>query len=218
MYEERRPDSPVVQCIWQARAERDKSYLVPAAEFWDIWFTRESDGEVHAGLSGPQLGHRRIHSRVGQHSWGVQLEAHVILPGVGKALLLGGEQLLGVSRGRITLGGHWLDLPEFGDLMVFVARLLDRGVLRSDDDVRRMLSGDVTYSERHRQRRIRDTTGVTRKKIDQLARARDAFEMLLRGVPPAECAAQCGFTDQAHLTRTLTLFHGQTPARVPSGT
>ena len=97
-------------------------------------------------------------------------------------------------------------------------RLLTLDILRCDDDVRRMLSGDdAGYSERHRQRRVRATTGLTRKQIDQLARAREAFAMLLQGVPASECAARSGFSDQAHLTRSLRTFHGQTPAQVLSG-
>lgn len=45
-------------------------------------------------------------------------------------------------------------------------------------------------------------------------RARHAFELLQQGVPPAECAEECGYSDQAHLTRSLRVFHGLTPARI----
>ncbi|GAA1712797.1 hypothetical protein GCM10009809_06150 [Isoptericola hypogeus] len=218
MYEEHRPDSPVLACVWQARATKDERYLVPAVEYWDLWFAREPGGELLAGLSGPTLGHRWIRSTIGEHSWGVQLKAHVVLPGVSKQLLLGGEQQLVVEAGHVTLAQHAVPFPEFDDLEAFTDRLLELDVLRCDDDVRRMLTGDdAGYSERHRQRRVRAATGLTRKQIEQLSRARGAFALLLQGVPPIECAARCGFADQAHLTRSLRAFHGQTPARVLSG-
>ena len=218
MYEERRPGSPVIECIWQARATRDERYLVPAVEYWDLWFAREPDGQLFAGLAGPTLGHRWIRSTIGEHSWGVQLKAHAVLPGVSKHLLLGGEQRLDVQAGSVMLARHALPFPEFEDLESFTDRLLELDVLRDDDDVRRMLSGDEAgYSERHRQRRVRAATGLTRKQIEQLSRAREAFSLLLQGVPPIECAARCGFADQAHLTRSLRAFHGQTPAQVLSG-
>ncbi|MGW8483963.1 helix-turn-helix domain-containing protein [Microbacterium sp. NPDC055903] len=217
MYEERRPDSPVVECLWQARAVKDERYLVAAVEYWDLWFARSALGEMSAGMAGPTLGHRWIRSTVGEHSWGVQLRAHVSVPGVRKQLLLGGEEHLAVENGRVVIAGHDVPFPEFADLEVFVDRLLELDVLRSDDDVRRMLTGDEAgYSERHRQRRVRAVTGLTRKQIEQLSRARDAFELLLQGVAPSECAARCGFADQAHLTRSLSAFHGQTPAQVLS--
>ncbi|APX34728.1 AraC family transcriptional regulator [Brachybacterium sp. P6-10-X1] len=218
MYEEHHPDSPVLECVWQARATRDECYLVPAVEYWDLWFARAAGGELLAGLSGPTLGHRWIRSTIGEHSWGVQLKAHVVLPGVSKQLLLGGEQRLFVEAGHVTLAKHAVPFPEFADLEAFTDRLLGLDVLRCDGDVRRMLSGDdVGYSERHRQRRVRAATGLTPKQIEQLSRAREAFALLMQGVPPIVCAARCGFADQAHLTRSLRAFHGQTPAQVLSG-
>lgn len=218
MYEERHPDSRVLECVWQARATRDERYLVAAVEYWDLWFAREPDGEMLAGLTGPTLGHRWIRSTVGEHSWGIQLKAHAVLPGVSKLLLRGGEQHLAVRAGKVTIGQHAVPFPEFEDLESFTDRLLELDVLRDDEQVRRMLGGDdVGYSERHRQRRVRAVTGLTRKQIEQLSRAREAFALLLQGVPPTECAARCGFADQAHLTRSLRAFHGQTPAQVLSG-
>ncbi|MEU0265761.1 AraC family transcriptional regulator [Nocardioides sp. NPDC006303] len=218
MYEEHHPDSPVLECVWQARATRDERYLVPAVEYWDLWFAREPDGKLRAGLAGPTLGHRWIRSTIGEHSWGIQLKAHAVLPGVSKQLLLGGEQQLVVEAGHVILAQHAVSFPEFDDLESFTDRLLELDVLRGDNDVRRMLSGDdAGYSERQRQRRVRAATGLTRKQIEQLSRAREAFALLLQGVPPIECAARCGFADQAHLIRSLRVFHGQTPAQVLSG-
>ena len=215
LYEERYPDSPHIECVWQARADRQERYLVPAVEYWDVWFARRPDGELLAGMSGPTLGHRWIESYVGEHGWGVQLSAHVAVPGADKRTMLGGEVALGVSGGRVEILGHLLPFPEYAELEAFADRLLDVGVLRADEEVRRALSGDdAGYSERQWQRRVRDATGLTRKQISQLDRARRAFELLQQGVAPAECAQRCGYSDQAHLTRSLRIFHGSTPARI----
>jgi len=218
LYEERLVDSLHIESVWQARAVRDERYLVPAVEYWDLWFARQPDGPEVAGLSGPTLGHRWVRSAVGEHSWGVQLRAHVAVTAASKRLVLGGEQRLPIEDGWIAIAEHRVRLPEYDDLEAFVERLFEIDVLRADEDVRRALSGDDTgYSERHWQRRVRETTGLTRKQIAQLERAREAFTLLLEGVPPAECAARCGFSDQAHLTRSLGAFHGQTPARILAG-
>ncbi|HMR49982.1 MAG TPA: AraC family transcriptional regulator [Arachnia sp.] len=218
MYEERVTTSPHIECTWQARSVREERYLVAAVEHWDIWFAREPDGRVIAGLSGPALGSRWIASVVGEHGWGVQLSAHVVVPGVPKKLLLGGEIRLPVEDGVVEISAQRVPVPAFEELEGFVERLLGLGVLRSDDDVRRALAGDdAGYSERHWQRRVRESTGVTRKQIAQLTRAREAYALLQQGVTPAECAATCGYADQAHLTRSLRLLHGETPARILAG-
>ncbi|WP_297105253.1 helix-turn-helix domain-containing protein [Tessaracoccus sp.] len=215
LYEERVGASPHVECTWQARAVREERYLVPAIEHWDIWFAREPDGRMVAGLSGPALGSRWIASVVGEYGWGVQLRAHVVVPGVAKKLLLGGEVRLPVAGGQVEISGQRLPMPSIEGLEDFVEQLLRLGVLRSDDDVRRALAGDEAgYSERHWQRQVRASTGITRKQISQLARAREAYALLQGGVVPAECAATCGYADQAHLTRSLRLLHGETPARI----
>ncbi|GAA1629982.1 hypothetical protein GCM10009805_25690 [Leucobacter chromiireducens subsp. solipictus] len=218
IYEERHPHSPVLECVWQARANRDEQYLVPAVEYWDLWFTRAPDGTLDAGMSGPTLGHRWMRSAIGEHSWGIQLKAHVVVPGVSKQLLLGGVQQLAIEAGHVRFAQYLVPFPEFGELEAFTDRLLKLDIIRGDEEVRRMLSGDaVGYSERQRQRRVRAATGLTRKQIQQLSRAREAFALLLQGVSPSACAARCGFADQAHLTRSLQVFHGQTPAQVLSG-
>lgn len=217
-YEERHLASSHIHCVWQARTTQDERYLAPAVEYWDLWFSRQPDGDLLAGLSGPTLGHRWITSVVGEYSWGVQLQAHVGVSDVEKRLVLGGEQRLSVEDGRLRIGQHRVPVPEYRELEAFVDLLLDLEVLRSDEDVRRVLSGDESgFSERHWQRRVRAATGLTRKQIAQLARAREAFVLLQEGVSPAECAARCGFADQAHLTRSLAVFHGQTPARILAG-
>lgn len=191
---------------------------MPAVEHWDLWFTRAADGELRAGIAGPSIGHRWIRSTVGEHSWGVQLKTHIVLPGVRKDLLLGAEQQFVVEDGFITLGMQAVPFPEFEDLESFVQGLLELDVLRHDHAVQRMLTGDdAGYSTRRRQRRIRAATGLTRKQIEQVSRAREAYALLLQGVPPIECAERCGFADQAHLTRSLRVFHGQTPAQVLAG-
>lgn len=43
-----------------------------------------------------------------------------------------------------------------------------------------------------------------------------AREMLLRGLPPASVAADCGFSDQAHMARWLRRITGMTPKDVQS--
>lgn len=119
--------------------------------------------------------------------------AHVVVPGVAKRLLLGGELRLLVADGFVEISGRQVRVPSFDELEGFVDQLLRLDVLRADEDVRRALAGDdAGYSERHWQPRVRDSTGVTRKQIAQIARAREAYALLQRGVAPAECADLVG--------------------------
>lgn len=218
VYEESPSPSPDVECTWRTRPTRPGRYLIPAVEYWDIWFARGPGGELTAAIGGPTLGHRWVDAVVDEYGWGVQLGAHVAVPWASKGLLTGGEEDLSIRGRDVVLEGQRFNVPDHAGLSRFVSDLVEAGLLRSDDDVRRALSGDHSgYSVRHWQRRIREVTGLTRKQIAQLERARTAYRLLQEGVRPAECAARCGYSDQAHLTRSLRLFHGQTPARVLAG-
>ena len=60
-------------------------------------------------------------------------------------------------------------------------------------------------------------TGLTRSTITQIARAEKAVEALGNGRSPQDAAPLLGYADQAHLTRSLRRFIGQTPAQVNHG-
>jgi methylphosphotriester-DNA--protein-cysteine methyltransferase len=62
------------------------------------------------------------------------------------------------------------------------------------------------------ERRILRSTGLTRTAIKQIERAHAAVQLLDHGVPILDTVAQAGYADQAHLTRSLKRFIGQTPA------
>jgi methylphosphotriester-DNA--protein-cysteine methyltransferase len=58
---------------------------------------------------------------------------------------------------------------------------------------------------------------MTSGSIRQIQRARRATAQLQRGAAIADVAQDAGYYDQAHLTRSLKRFVGQTPAQVARG-
>ena len=53
--------------------------------------------------------------------------------------------------------------------------------------------------------------------VPRLERARRAHELLQQGWAPVDVAIEAGYADQAHLTRSLRVFAGQTPRQIRSG-
>jgi methylphosphotriester-DNA--protein-cysteine methyltransferase len=64
------------------------------------------------------------------------------------------------------------------------------------------------------ERRVRRATGLTLGAIRQIERARKAAEFLDRGATILDAGMRAGYADQAHLTRSLKRFMGQTPAQI----
>ena len=66
----------------------------------------------------------------------------------------------------------------------------------------------------HLQRRFLRATGLTRKVIQQIERARRASELLGQGTPILDAVNETGYFDQAHLSNALKRFAGQTPVQI----
>jgi len=73
------------------------------------------------------------------------------------------------------------------------------------------LAAATGWSARHLHSRFVAEYGVSPKAAAQLMRFDRARALVLRGMPPAQMAATCGYADQAHLTREWTRFAGQPP-------
>jgi hypothetical protein len=116
------------------------------------------------------------------------------------------------------LNGSAWEFPNFENMETFVNRLVRSGLIRGDRMVDRALRGepqDVTT--RTEQRRVLQVTGLTRGAIHQIERARRATCLLRQGTPILDVVHEAGYYDQAHLTRSVQRFIGQTPARIVQG-
>ena len=89
------------------------------------------------------------------------------------------------------------------------------GLLVRDPVVEAALRGDAGgRSVRSVQRRVARATGLTRGTIHQIERAEKAVALLEWGRSISETVRLCGYADQAHLTRSLRRFVGQTPGQI----
>lgn len=213
MWEQRASPIPEIRTVWRAYVEEAADYIDEASEHWGLSFIRRPDGSLAAELAGPRI----TSAHAGESYWGVELAADVVIPGVDKALLRGAIAELLVVDGQVALGGCRCRVPGWEELESFVARLVADGVLVADADIRRALNGDDRgLSRRSWQRRFWSITGLRRKEIERLDRARRACHLLSEGVPPPEVALALEYADQAHLTRELRRIRGETPARIRS--
>lgn len=73
------------------------------------------------------------------------------------------------------------------------------------------LAREVAWSPRHLVTRFGEQVGMSPKPIARMLRFHRAARMTLRGAPPAEVAAHCGYYDQAHLNRDFRALAGCTP-------
>lgn len=114
-------------------------------------------------------------------------------------------------------GAVW-DFPSYENIETFVNRLVRRGLVREDRTVAGAIRGELQkVTPRTEQRRVLQVTGLTRGAIYQIERARRAALQLKRGIPILDVVVDEGYYDQAHLTRSLQRFIGQSPAHIAHG-
>lgn len=120
-----------------------------------------------------------------------------------------------LSRRSFQLDGSAWEYPTYENIETFVRRLVAKGLIAADPRVADLLHGaGPRVSERTAQRRVVQATGLTPVLIRQIARARRAVRLLRSGGAIVEVAHAAGYFDQAHLTRSLQRFVGQTPLQI----
>jgi AraC-like DNA-binding protein len=111
-------------------------------------------------------------------------------------------------------GSTW-KFPTYENADTFVNRLVRAAMLVRDplvDDV--MQDYPLTLSPRALQYRFQRATGLTRRTVQQIQRARQAAALLQQGCPILDTSALLGYFDQSHLTNSLRRYMGQTPAQI----
>jgi AraC-like DNA-binding protein len=77
------------------------------------------------------------------------------------------------------------------------------------------IAARLGWSRKHLSHRFQDEIGLTPKALARMLRFNHALDLANRTAVPdwAGLAAECGYADQAHLTREFAEFAGATPAR-----
>lgn len=118
------------------------------------------------------------------------------------------------SRSFWLHGSAW-EYPDFENAETFAQRLVRGGLVSKDRLITAVLEDRPTgLTKRTEQRRFLQVTGLTLGAIQQIERARYATNLLRQGGSLTDVAYQAGYYDQAHFTRSLKRWIGQTPARL----
>ena len=215
--EQRLSDSPFVETVWQVQAVSDGCDTVIADVSWDIiLFTR--DGKTSPTIWGPMTRTAQIPHTEGQTALGIRFKLGTFMPDFPTNQLLNdGIVLPEASRKSFWLGGWAWQLPTYENVDTFVDWLVRADLLVHDPVVDAVMQGYMRdASERSVQRRFLQATGLNRRNIRQIERAQQATALLKRGVSILDTVYEAGYFDQAHLTKALRRFVGQTPTQILS--
>ena len=218
-FEDRPSDHPFVEKVWRCRSERADRFLSVAANNFEMALTRLG-GKIFLTLRGPETAATALDCPAEGEWIAIRFKVGTFMP----RFLPGGlrdhkDVTLPPATGHsFWLNGSALKYPEFDNAETFVEKLAKSGILSRDpivDDT--LLRRPHKLSLRSAQRHFLRSTGVTYTTFRQIERARYATNLLREGVSTLDVVSNLGYFDQAHLTRSLRRFIGQTPTQITQG-
>lgn len=154
--------------------------------------------------------------QAGTRSVVISFAAGAYLPAYpGKKMLNLVEMLPCPDNDHFMLAGRTFVMPTFDNAETLIDVMLAEKILLMDEVVASILTGNTkALSDRAKQRHFLEVTGLTRKTLEQIQRAQAAVKQLQTGKKPIEVAAETGFSDQAHLAKSLKKIMHRKPSDV----
>jgi AraC-like DNA-binding protein len=215
-FEERPSDSSFVQAIWRTQSERSGSFISAAAIHWEMVLMRYK-GKMTFSVRGPETQATPADFPADADWLGITFKLGTFMPNLPPGGLLDRHDvnLPEAASDSFWLYGSTWEFPDYENADTFIHRLMREGLLVRDPVVEDMMKDyPLDLSPRALQYRFRRATGLTRKAVQQIQRARQAAALLEQGYPIVDTAYQLGYFDQSHLTNALRRYVGQTPAQI----
>jgi hypothetical protein len=215
-FEERSSDSPYIERVWRGRSDGGGPFVSVAAGHLELVVTRLADFAL-VTIRGPETRATTINCPPDGEWAAIRFRLGVHMPSLPTGLLVDHRDVhLPVSAdGTFELQGSRWPLPDLQNAERYAGALARRGVISRDGVVEAAICGDrQPLTLRSVQRHFRRTTGMTHALFRQIERARYATTLLYDGASILDTVHEAGYFDQAHLTRSLRAFIGETPAGV----
>lgn len=214
--EDRLSDSPYIEMVSKGWTESEGSTIRPAESNWHMVFVK-ANGRAHPLMVGPLTSSGLVSWGAGGEILWIKFKLGTYMPHMPVKNFLNNETEMpaGAFDNTFWLKGSTWQFPSFDNVETFVSRLIRDEILVRDavvDNALKLPTPDVpARTVRHRFLR---TTGMSQSQIHQFARAKRAEAMLKTGTSILDTVFEAGYFDQPHLTRSMKLWIGYTPAEI----
>jgi AraC-like DNA-binding protein len=216
-FEDRPSESPLIERVWRSRSERGGAFVSVASSHLEMVVSRVR-GDVVMTLRGPETHATQAVCPADGEWLGIRFTLGTFFPQHPASTLIDRQDERAPDLGgRFRLDGFDWEYPSFDNADTFVRCLEQRGVIARDEAVAAALQGERRLSRRTTQRHFLRAAGITSTGARQIERARYATNLLTEGAGILDVVHEAAYFDQAHLTRSLRHFIGQTPARISRG-
>jgi hypothetical protein len=215
-FRDRPSDSPYIERVWRGSSDGGGPFTSVAAGHLELVVTRLADLAM-VTVRGPETRAMTIDCPPDGEWTAIRFRLGVHVPALPTLLLVDHRDVhlpVAADGSFALLGSRW-QLPDLENAERYVEALARRGVIARDDVVEAAIRGGTqSVTTRSVQRHFRRTTGITHGQFRQIERARHATNLLRDGASILDTVHACDYFDQAHLTRSLRVLIGETPAGV----
>lgn len=217
--ENRIEPSDFVERIWRTRGVPERAMISVAVPHWHILVIKHSRCPTRVIVRGPETKASIVEIPEAAEFIGIDFKLGTFLPALRiQTLVDAATELAAVSRTEINFAKSNREIPNFETAAEFVTRLARDGALVRDPVVEQtLLRKPAAITERSVQRRFLRATGLTYGAVRQIERAERTATLLTAGTSILDAVEAAGYSDQAHMTRSLQRFLGKTPGRIVSG-
>jgi AraC-like DNA-binding protein len=213
--QERQSDSPLVKRIWTTKSERADSFTSISTVSWSMVIAR-CRGRNSISFHGPETGATRKDFPPDAEWFGIEFKPGTFMPTILPSTLIDKCIVFPIpSSSSFTLFYSKWQMPSFENADNFIDRLVRKSILEHEP-ITNISNQRQTKSVRTIQYRFLRSTGLSKRTIQQIERARYATTLLKEGVSILDTVYEAGYSDQPHLTRSLKRFIGYTPAEIKS--
>jgi AraC-like DNA-binding protein len=215
-FEGRTSDSSLVESVWRTQMEQAGSFISAAAVHCGIVITHYQD-KTTITVRGPETIATPADFPAGIEFFGIVFKIGTFMPHLPAKLLMNRNDLNlpEANSNSFWLHGSAWEFPTFENVDTFVERLVREGLLVHEPVVDAALQGQLQdLSLRSVQYRFLHATGLTQATVHQIERAKQAAALLEKGRSILDTVYEAGYFDQAHLTRSLKRYMGQTPRQI----
>lgn len=216
VFEERPFESPIIERIWRTQSDTAGKFMSQSSSQWEmvVW---KYQGQQAITVRGPEVNASLAESPADSEFFGISFKLGTFMPHMPLSMLVNqGIDLpeAGSSQSFWLNSSAW-EMPNFDNADTFVDRLVRQGLLMHEPLVAEVLQGQTPdLSPRMLQYRFLRATGITHNTVRQIERAKHAAALIVQGKPILDTVYEAGYFDQAHLTRSLKRFMGQTPMQM----
>jgi AraC-like DNA-binding protein len=206
---------PWIDTVWQTLCLTDGVYRATPDGSWDLILSVAPDGRSTVFLTGQATEPVDAPYLAGECSVVISFAAHVYLTRDKEVRTGPALRFLPVCNSGFVLDGVQLPLPAFSNAEQLTDKMVEANLLQSDDLVAKAFTAKPkAASKRSVQQHFKKVTGITQKDFELIRRAQEAVRRLKAGEKPAAVAAELGYSDQPHMTKSIKKIMGHLPSNL----